>query len=163
ARRGALRWIAAAAFVALATLSMGGQIYFHRQYAIYLNLDATLFGTSLGASVLGQLRADSKNFLFSSAPPLLLTAPLIYAGRLVPTGSVPADASCPAHVAEGPNAPETNAAAPARLPLMQMRSNSSTTAIELAVLWSGLQPTASREALHTAPLLFDYAKSARLE
>jgi glucan phosphoethanolaminetransferase (alkaline phosphatase superfamily) len=252
ARRGALRWLAAVAFVALATLSMGGQIYFHRQYSIYLNLDATLFGTSLGASVLGQLKADSKNFVFSSAPPLLLTALLVYAGRVllrprrarpalaarlalpaalvavfliipcsyrkvqastpdviyfhalgglmkqltgvrttaqirpglrtppalpavtprpaapkrnvvfVLTESVRADASCSAPVAECPNAPEINAAVPGRLPLLQMRSNSSTTAIQLAVLWSGLQPTASREALHTAPLLFDYAGSAGL-
>lgn len=249
ARRGALRWLAAGVFVALATLAMGGQIYFHRQYSIYLNLDATLFGTSLGASVLGQLKADGKNFLFASAPPLLLTAALVYVGRillrprrsrpalaarlalpaalvavfLIPcsyrkvqastpdviyfhamgglikqltgvrttaqirpglrtppalpavtprpatptrnvvfvlTESVRADASCSAYVAECPNAPETNAAAPARHPITQMRANSSTTAIQLAVLWSGLQPTASREALHMAPLVFDYAKSA---
>ena len=39
-----------------------------------------------------------------------------------------------------------NAAVPGRFPMMQMRSNASTTAIELAVLWSGLQPVASREA-----------------
>src|SRR6185503_17786039 len=50
-----------------------------------------------------------------------------------------------------------------RHPFLQMRSNSSTTAIELAVLWSGLEPNASREALHTAPLLFDYTKAAGLE
>jgi hypothetical protein len=41
-----------------------------------------------------------------------------------------------------------------------MRSNASTTAIELAVLWSGLPPVASREDLHGYPLLFDYARSA---
>jgi arylsulfatase A-like enzyme len=44
-----------------------------------------------------------------------------------------------------------------------MRSNSSTTAIQLAVLWSGLQPTASREALHAAPLLYDYAHAAGID
>src|SRR5262249_36712055 len=73
------------------------------------------------------------------------------------TESVRYDASCAEHAESCPTAPETNAAAPARMGLRQMRSNSSTTAIQLAVLWSGLQPTASREALHTAPLLFDYA------
>jgi glucan phosphoethanolaminetransferase (alkaline phosphatase superfamily) len=49
------------------------------------------------------------------------------------------------------------------MPLLQMRSNSSTTAIQLAVLWSGLEPSSSREALHTAPLLFDYAHAAGLD
>jgi len=44
-----------------------------------------------------------------------------------------------------------------------MRSNTSTTAIELAVLWSGLQPIASREALHTAPLLYDYARASGMD
>jgi arylsulfatase A-like enzyme len=43
-----------------------------------------------------------------------------------------------------------------------MRSNSSTTAIQLAVLWSGLQPSASRKDLHSAPLIFEYARAAGL-
>jgi phosphoglycerol transferase MdoB-like AlkP superfamily enzyme len=41
-----------------------------------------------------------------------------------------------------------------------MRALDSTTAASLAVLWSGLSPTASREALHTAPLLWEYAHAA---
>ena len=252
ARRGAFRQVAAALFVAFATLAIGGQIYFYRQYSIYLNLDATLFGTSLSASLLGQLKADGKNFLLSSVPPLLLGAALVWIGRrvlrpersrpafaarvlapaaviavfLIPcsyrkvqastpdviyfhavgglikqltgvrttaqirpglrtppplpalspapatpkrnvvfilTESVRADAHCSAFTESCPNAPEANAAAPKRLPLLQMRSNSSTTAIQLAVLWSGLQPTASREALHTAPLVFDYARAAGID
>ncbi len=257
ARRGALRWVAAALLVALATLSLGSQIYFHRAYSTYLNLDATLFGTSLSASVAGQLRADGKNFLTSIAPPLACALALVWAGRailrprralpshlaraampaavvavfLIPcsyrtvqastpdviyfhamgglikqlagarspsqirpglrtpphlpalaprpaaaprnvvfilTESVRADASCSGHEGRDrdggcPNAPEVDAAAPARRPLRQMRSNSSTTAIELAVLWSGLQPTATREALHTAPLIFDYARAAGVD
>lgn len=256
ARRGVVRWIAAALFVILATLAMGSQIYFHRQYAIYLNLDATLFGTSLASSLAGQLKADGKNFLMSNVPPMLLAAALVWIGRavlrpartarataarfLVPvvsvgvflipcsyrkvqastpdviyfhaigglvkqltgvrttaqirpglrtppklpaitpawarepssprrnvvfilTESVRSDTHCSAYAERCPNAPETNAAAPNRYPLTQMRSNSSTTAIQLAVLWSGLQPTASREALHSAPLVYDYAKAAGLD
>jgi glucan phosphoethanolaminetransferase (alkaline phosphatase superfamily) len=251
ARRGAYRWIAAALFVALATLSIGGQVYFYRSYSTYLNLDATLFGTSFSSSLFGQLKADGKNFLTSIAPPLLASIALVWIGRalirpsrsrpalaaritipaavvavfLIPcsyrtvqastpdviyfhalggllkqitgvrttaqvrpglrtppalphvaaspkkprnvvfilTESVRSDVHCSAPAEACPNAPEANAAAPARLPLLQMRSNSSTTAIQLAVLWSGLQPTASREALHTAPLLFDYAKAAGIE
>jgi arylsulfatase A-like enzyme len=41
-----------------------------------------------------------------------------------------------------------------------MRSLDSSTAISLAVLWSGVGPTESREVLHTWPLLFDYARAA---
>jgi glucan phosphoethanolaminetransferase (alkaline phosphatase superfamily) len=250
ARRGAFRWVAAALFVVLATVAMGGQIYFYRQYSIYLNLDATLFGTSLASSLAGQLRADGKNFLMSNVPPMILAAALVWVARamvrprrsrpafamrvlalgaviavfLIPcsyrkvqastpdviyfhavgglikqltgvrttaqirpglrtpppmpalaakppvrrnvvfilTESVRADAHCSAPVPSCANAPEANLAAPSRLPLLQMRSSSSTTAIQLAVLWSGLQPTASREALHTTPLVFDYAHAAGL-
>jgi glucan phosphoethanolaminetransferase (alkaline phosphatase superfamily) len=252
ARRGAFRWIAAVLFVVLATLALGGQLYFHRAYSTYLNLDATLFGTSVGASVFGQLRADGRHFLTAIAPPLACASLLVWAGRawlrpspgrhrtllqaLVPivvaavfvvpcsyrrvqastpdviyfhalgglaqslvggrtaaqirpglrtppvlpglvarpavpdrnvvlilTESVRFDAHCSAPAETCPNAPEVNAAAPGRRPLLQMRSNSSTTAIQLAVLWSGLQPTASREALHKAPLLFDYAHAAGID
>jgi glucan phosphoethanolaminetransferase (alkaline phosphatase superfamily) len=252
ARRGPLRWVAAALFAALATIALGSQIYFHRAYSTYLNLDATLFGTSLSASVAGQLRADAKNYISSIAPPLVCAVALVWSGRalirprrtlaailarvampvaivlvfLIPcsyrrvqastpdvvyfhamgglikqlagvrsqaqvrpglrtpprlpalaahpsvpgrnvvfilTESVRFDASCSEPAGECPNAPETNAAAPGRSPLLQMRSSTSTTAIELAVLWSGLPPTSSREALHTAPLLYDYAHAAGLD
>lgn len=251
ARRGVFRWIAAAFFCLSATLAVGVQIYFHRQYSTYLNLDATLFGTSFSSSLFGQLKADGKNFLVSIVPPLLLAMAMVWLGRtllrpqqsraskaarvltplavlaafLIPcsyrtvqastpdviyfhaigglmkvltgvressqvrpglrspprlaaldrsptprrnvlfilTESVRADASCSDHRESCPNAPAINAAVPARTPLLQMRSNASTTAIELAVLWSGLQPVASREALHTAPLLFDYAHAAGVD
>jgi len=42
-----------------------------------------------------------------------------------------------------------------------MRSMDSTTAVSLAVLWSGLGPTESRDNLHTWPLIFDYARAAK--
>jgi glucan phosphoethanolaminetransferase (alkaline phosphatase superfamily) len=250
ARRGVFRWLAAALFVTLATASLGGQVYFHRSYSTYLNLDATLWGTSVGESVFGQLKADGKNFLFSTAPPLFAAGALVALGRLllrprrtrarlplqaaavvvvvsvflipcsyrtvqgstpdviyfhalgglvkqlsgvrttaqirpglrtppklpaltarpangaprnvlfVLTESVRADASCSAHEPTCPASPQINEALPDRLPLRQMRSNTSTTAIELSVLWSGLLPTEKRGALHTAPLLYDYAHAA---
>lgn len=249
-RRGVFRWIAATLFVCMATIAVGGQLYFHRQYATYLNLDATLFGTSFSESLFGQLRADGKNFLSSVAPPFVFAIVLVWLGRLlirprsritrlsrivapivivavalipcsyrtvqastpdviyfhalgglikeltgvrttaqirpglrsppqlppvvatppsprnvlfILTESVRADVACSEYVESCPVTPETNAAAPSRFPLRQMRSSASTTAIELAVLWSGLPPVASREALHSAPLIFDYAKSAGVE
>lgn len=250
ARRGLFRWVFALAFVFMATIVMGGQLYFHRQYATYINLDATLFGTSLSASLFGQLRADGQNFITSIVPPLILSVGLVLLGRrfirprptvrrmayfvaplavigafLIPcsyrtvqastpdviylhamggliqqlTGvrtrdqikpglrtppSLPVlvaepttprnvvfilseslryDAHCSVPAEDCPAAPEVNAAVPDRLPLTSLRSNSSTTAIQLAVLWSGLEPTESREHLHTAPLLFDYAHAAGMD
>ncbi len=56
--------------------------------------------------------------------------------------------------------PFTNALLPDRYGFAQMRALDSTTAVSLAVLWSGLPPTASRRALHEAPLLWEYAHAA---
>lgn len=259
-RRGAFRWVAAALFIVFAMCAMGTQVYFHTSYATYLNLDATLFGTSVSSSVFGQLRADGSNVLTKLMPPLLVAAALLVAARrlfrprghrasaglraLVPammvgvflipcsyrkvqastpdviyfhaigglakqvlgfggnnavsvrpglrtppalpalapektagslakkparnvifilTESVRSDVACSEHTPDCQATPETNAAVPDRIPLRQLRSNSSTTAIQLAVLWSGLEPTSSREALHAAPLLFDFAHAAGID
>ena len=250
ARRGITRWVATGVFALFLTLAVGIQNYFHEQYATYLNLDATLFGTSFAASTLGQLSADGRFFLRSIGVPLATSLVLVFLGRrlirprrrslriarflapilvvsvfLIPcsyrrvqastpdviyfhaigglmkqlagvrspaqvrpglrhprtlpplvakptrprnvvmilTESVRADAHCSAPVLDCPNSPRVNAAAPDRMPLTELRSNASTTAIELAVLWSGLQPVDGREKLQSAPLLFDYAHAAGME
>jgi glucan phosphoethanolaminetransferase (alkaline phosphatase superfamily) len=247
ARKGLLRWLATVLFVLLATIAVGGQIYFYRQYSIYLNLDATLFGTSMADSVWDQLDADRKNFLWSIVPTVIAAALLVRLGRsfvrtrqrtvrygtalapialmgalslpcsyraiqgstpdvlyfhamggllqnatgikklpdvrpmrrtppplpkLAPrtpaprnvlfilTESVRADLSCSKWREDCPGAPFSNRAVPQRLPLTHMRASSTTTAIQLAVLWSGLAPNAGREPLHSAPVLFDYAHAA---
>ncbi|MBK8256367.1 MAG: sulfatase-like hydrolase/transferase [Polyangiaceae bacterium] len=259
-RRGALRHVAAVAFVLLAVCAMGTQVYFHKAYATYLNLDATLFGTSFSHSVFGQLKADAENILTKLTPPFLLAAALVFLTRMfvrprrrrlamglttlapvmlvavfvipcsyrkvqastpdviyfhalgglakkvmglgdnlqvqirpglrnppkmptlsanstagslpkkparnvvfVLTESVRADVACSAFTDSCPAQPETNAAVPNRIALPQLRSNASTTAIQLAVLWSGLEPSASRQELHAAPLLFDYAHAAGID
>lgn len=56
--------------------------------------------------------------------------------------------------------PWSNAVIPNRMPLLQMRSNASTTAISISNIWSGVVPYASRELLHSVPLLWDYANAA---
>ena len=76
------------------------------------------------------------------------------------TESVRADAACARPAERCPAAPFTNAAFPERIGLSQMRASSTTTAIQLATMWSGLPPDAGREPLHRAPLLFDYAHAA---
>jgi glucan phosphoethanolaminetransferase (alkaline phosphatase superfamily) len=252
AARGVVRWFAAAALCAFGALAVGGQIYFYRQYAIYLNFDATLFGTSMADSVFGQLGADGRNFLSSVLPPMIGAAALIALGRrwlrppaslsrlsallsplclcaalllpcsyraaqgstpdviyfhavgglikqlaglgeaprvgparrappplpalraapaaprnvlLILTESLRADVACsePAPRSRCPATPFTNDAAPGRVGLSQMRATSSTTAIQLAVLWTGLAPTAGRDALHRAPVVFDLAHAAGLD
>jgi glucan phosphoethanolaminetransferase (alkaline phosphatase superfamily) len=241
ARRGALRWLGAALFVVLATAAVGGQIYFYRQYSTYLNLDATLWGTSMADSVWDQLDADRANFLRVMVPTLAAAIALVAVGQrwvrtevraarvtsalapvavagamLLPCSYRAVQGSTPdvlyfhamgglagnaaglkkapdvrpgrrhpppvPKLAARPAAPRnvlfiltesvradldeamrhTAAAAPKRVPLHQMRSNATTTAIELAVLWSGLEPNAGREALHAAPVLFDFARAAGL-
>ena len=56
--------------------------------------------------------------------------------------------------------PYTNAVVPNRLPLLQLRSNASTTAISISNIWSGVPPMETRELLHSVPLLWDYAHAA---
>jgi glucan phosphoethanolaminetransferase (alkaline phosphatase superfamily) len=72
-----------------------------------------------------------------------------------------ADVTCVEYVPDCKLAtPDSNAAAPGRLPLLQLRSNASSTSISATTLWSGLRPTASRAATEAAPLLWDYARAA---
>ncbi len=59
--------------------------------------------------------------------------------------------------------PFSNAAAPHRIAMRQMRSIDSTTAISLAVLWAGLSPDESRKTMHEAPLIWEYAHAAQLD
>jgi glucan phosphoethanolaminetransferase (alkaline phosphatase superfamily) len=59
--------------------------------------------------------------------------------------------------------PFSNAAAPKRIALRQMRAVDSTTAISLSVMWTGYAPDESRGTLHTVPLLWEYLHSARLD
>lgn len=74
--------------------------------------------------------------------------------------SVRADAVCSSYAPECGLTAATNQLLPGRVGLTQLRAQSSTTAISLAVLWTGLAPTESRDLLHTYPLLFDYARAA---
>lgn len=59
--------------------------------------------------------------------------------------------------------PFSNEVIKERIGLTQMRALDSTTAISLAVMWSGLHPTASRAKLHSQPLLWEYARAAGLD
>src|SRR6185436_9293100 len=74
--------------------------------------------------------------------------------------SVRSDATCIEYAPGCQETAFTNQLAPNRFPFNQMRSMDSCTAISLAVLWSGVGAHASRESMHTQPLIFDYARAA---
>jgi len=74
--------------------------------------------------------------------------------------SVRADAVCADPNPDCQRTSYTNALTPNRFPFEEMRSLDSSTAISLAVLWSGVGPNESRDVLHTWPLIFDYARAA---
>ena len=93
-------------------------------------------------------------------PALSSAAPVRRNVLFILTESVRFDAVCNDPGAECAGTPFTHRAVPGRVPFLQMRSNSSTTAISFGVLLSGLKPTETRDAIHTAPLLFDYAHAA---
>ncbi len=76
------------------------------------------------------------------------------------TESVRSMSTCVAYDKGCVHTPFSNAAAPDRIPFTQMRAVDSTTAISLSVMWSGLSPTESRAALHSAPLVWEYARAA---
>lgn len=79
------------------------------------------------------------------------------------TESVRAMSACVAYDPKCAWTPFSNAEAPNRLPLLQMRSVDSTTAISLSVMWDGLPPEATRAEMHSAPLLWEYAHAAQLD
>jgi len=79
------------------------------------------------------------------------------------TESVRAASTCVSYDPDCHTTPFSNAAAPGRLPFTQMRAVDSTTAISLGVMWSGIAPYASREALHSAPLVWEYANAAGVD
>lgn len=74
--------------------------------------------------------------------------------------SVRADSACSEYDPECQKTGYSNQLLPNRKPLLQLRALDSSTAISLAVLWSGVGPHEDRDVLHTWPLIFDYARSA---
>lgn len=82
---------------------------------------------------------------------------------MIVTESVRAVSTCIGYDPDCKYTPFSNKELPDRMPLRQMRAMDSTTAISLSVMWSGLPPTETREAMHSAPLLWEYAKAAGID
>jgi glucan phosphoethanolaminetransferase (alkaline phosphatase superfamily) len=98
-----------------------------------------------------------------AVPPLVASPSAPRNVIMIVTESVRAHSVCVAYDPECRYTPFSNEAARDRFPLTQMRALDSTTAISLAVMWTGLLPTERREALHTAPLLWEYAHAAHID
>jgi len=126
---------------------------------LYLHAVGGLIRTQLGMTEQSnQLRPRTRDSL-----PVARLQPRPPAPRnvlLVILESVRSDAVCVEYDADCERTPFTNALAPERFAFNQMRSMDSSTAISLAVLWTGVGPHESRDVLHTWPVLFDYARAA---
>jgi arylsulfatase A-like enzyme len=126
---------------------------------LYLHAVGGLIRTQLGyTEQSNQLRPRARQSL-----PVVLAHPP--SGRrpnilFVILESVRADAVCIEHNPDCRRTPYSNGLTPRRFPFTQMRSQASSTAISLAVLWAGVGPHESRDVLHTWPLIFDYARAA---
>jgi glucan phosphoethanolaminetransferase (alkaline phosphatase superfamily) len=125
-----------------------------------------LYVASLGRLAAARWRHDKQVERVHPGPrtpapvPAMRTPPGKRSLLLVVTESVRAADACSVPSTDCPTTPYTNALLPARFGFSQMRALDSTTAASLAVLWSGRAPTASRDELHTAPLLWEYAHAA---
>ena len=126
---------------------------------LYLNAVGGLLATQFGLSEQSnQMRPRARQSL-----PVPTLHPVATPKRnvlFVILESVRADATCIGYEPDCRRTEATNRLFPERFALPQMRSMDSTTAVSLAVLWSGLGPAESRDNLHTWPLIFDYAHAA---
>lgn len=96
-------------------------------------------------------------------PPLVAKPTIKRNVIMLVTESVRTQSICLDYEANCKWTPFSNEAAKDRIALTQMRALDSTTAISLAIMWGGLLPTESREKLHSAPILWEYAHAAGLE
>jgi glucan phosphoethanolaminetransferase (alkaline phosphatase superfamily) len=153
---------AIAPFLLVATFFIPAQ-HRHLQAAppdvLYLNAIGGLLETQFGLTEQSnQMRPRARQSM--PVPPLKPAKTPERNVLFVILESVRADATCIEYDPDCRRTEGTNKLFPKRFAFPQMRSMDSTTAVSLAVLWSGLGPTESRDNLHTWPLIFDYARAA---
>jgi membrane-anchored protein YejM (alkaline phosphatase superfamily) len=133
--------------------------------ALILGAAAAAFGLLItrGREAHGQPGRPAAGGAFRNPEEVLPLTPVAGARRnvlIVLTEGTRFDSVCTEPDAGCKLTPFTDRVANSRLPLLQMRSTSSTTAISLAVIWSGLPPTQAAAAITRAPLIFDFARAA---
>ena len=154
--------------VVVAPALLAGSLFIptqHRQFqastpdVLYFNAVGGVIRTTLGFTPQsGQVRPMARHSL--PVPPLSPKPSHPRNVLLVLLESVRADATCIDYDPQCQRTEGTNKLFPSRIGLHHLHALDSSTAISLAVLWSGLQPNETREHLHTQPLLFDYARAA---
>jgi glucan phosphoethanolaminetransferase (alkaline phosphatase superfamily) len=126
---------------------------------LYMHSVGGLIATEVGLTEeSSKLRPRARESL--PVPPITTKPALARNVVFVILESVRSDAACVEYDPTCQRTGATNRLFPNRIPLDQVRSLDSSTAISLAVLWSGVGPHESRDVLHTWPLVFDYAKAA---
>ncbi len=125
-----------------------------------------LYLASMGRLATDRWQADDQDERVHPGPRHPLSVPTIATSGprrsvlFVVTESVRATDVCSVPTPECATTPFTNALLPHRYGFSQMRALDSTTAVSVAVLWSGMPPTATRRVLHEAPLVWEYAHAA---
>lgn len=82
-RRGHERWAALALVVAAALTAVGAQAYAFERYAVYMDHQAVLVGTSMLPSIGQQLWSDRATFAATLLPPLAVALALPFALRVL--------------------------------------------------------------------------------
>jgi len=126
---------------------------------LYLNATGGLIAAELGATG-PTARVSPRTRESLPVPPLRGQPSPRRNVLLLIMESVRADAVCSTPNPECRKTSYSNQLTPHRFPLTQFRALDAATAITLAVMWTGLGPHESRDALHTWPLIFDYARAA---
>ena len=98
-----------------------------------------------------------------SVPPLVPTPSRPRNVVLVIDESIRSDVTCIDHDPACEVTPHSNAAAPNRIGLRQLRALDSATLVSLGVLWSGLSPLVSNADRATHPQLFHVTRAAGLQ
>jgi hypothetical protein len=96
-------------------------------------------------------------------PPLVSRRSQVPNILYVITESLRASDYCTGTRAPCPLSPELHALLPDRVPLLEMRAGSAYTAISLSILLTGRLQLGPREAINTAPDLFDLARAVRAD
>src|SRR6185312_4916422 len=92
-------------------------------------------------------------------PPLASRRARVPSVLFILSESVRASDFCGDPAAPCPLSPEIAAALPGRVPLLEMRSAASYTAISMSILLSGMAQVGKRDAIAAAPDLFDLARA----
>jgi glucan phosphoethanolaminetransferase (alkaline phosphatase superfamily) len=140
---------------ATAQAAMPELLYFHGEAVFQNDLLSRKLGRMRPQIVRVQVRTPTP------VPPLDARPPTKRNVVLLLQEAQRADATCTAYEPSCAAATRaSNRLLPGRLPFLQARAAASSTAVAVAVLWSGIDPTETYDVMYSAPLVWDYAVAA---